>query len=190
MEFRRILTVLLVTAPLAISGAGVGHAEIDLLKNNRLIEAAKADDLKEAEALLAKKHNVDVLEQNGQTPLFFAAARGGEDFVDLLLRHKARINVADKFGNSPLYYAAAGNHVGVIELLIEGGANPNLQNRRGLTPLMIAASEGHLASVQALLDAKTDASITDFTGRTALDWARRANRHRVVRFMNSVGIGG
>jgi len=176
------LAVLVVLASLP------ARAEIHLLKNDRLIEAAKADDLKTAESLLNRKHNVDVREQNGRTPLFIAASRGAEDFVDLLLRHEAKIDALDKFGNAPMYYAAAGNHVEVVEMLIEGGANVNLQNRRGLTALMIAASEGHLASLQALIDGKADASLTDFTGRTAWEWAQRGNRSRVLRYLQSVGI--
>ena len=164
------------------------RAEIDLLKNDRLIEAAREDDLATAETLLNRNHNVDVREQNGRTPLFIAASRGGEDFVDLLLRHEAKIDAIDKFGNTPMYYAAAGGHVGVVEILLEGGAKVNLQNRRGLTALMIAASEGQLDTVQALIDAKADTSLTDFTGRTAWEWAQRSNRRHVIRYLKSIGI--
>ena len=164
------------------------RAELNLLKNDRLIEAVKADDLTAGESLLNQKHNVDVREQDGRTPLFFAAARGLEDFVDLLIRHEAQIDAVDKFGNSPIYYAAIGDHVGVVEILLEGGANVNLQNRRGMTPLMMAASDGHLATVQALIDAKADPSLTDFTGRTAWEWAQRGNRSHVLRYLKSAGI--
>jgi ankyrin repeat protein len=54
---------------------------------------------------------------------------------------------------------------------------------------MVAAGEGHLASVQMLLDAKADSSITDFTGRTAYDWAERNKRRAVIRFFKTSGIG-
>ncbi|HCH57486.1 MAG TPA: hypothetical protein DEV64_10395 [Rhodospirillaceae bacterium] len=164
------------------------RAELDLQKNDRLIEAVKADDLTAGESLLIQKHNVDVREQDGRTPLFFAAARGLEDFVELLIRHEAKIDAVDNFGNSPIYYAAIGDHVGVVEILLEGGANVNLQNRRGMTPLMMAASDGHLATVQALIDAKADPSLTDFTGRTAWEWAQRSNRSHVLRYLKSAGI--
>ena len=164
-------------------------AEINLLSNDRLIEATKADDQTGAEALLVRGHNVDVRDENSRTSLFFAAIQGNEDFVELLLRFNPRVNTVDKFGSSPLYYAAAGNNVGVIELLVKKGANLNAQNRQGLTPLMVAASEGHLAAVQALLDLKADSTLTDFTGRTAFDWALRNNRQAVVRFLKTAGIG-
>ena len=184
----RAITLLAVAALFAGLAALPVRAEIDLLKNDRLIEAAKADDAKAGEDLLNRKHNVDVREQNGRTPLFIAASQGSEDFVELLVRHDAKIDAVDKFGNSPLYYAAAGNHVGVVEILLDGGANVNLQNRRGLTALMIAASEGHLATVQTLIDRKSDSSLTDFTGRTAWEWAQRGNRSHVLRYFKTVGV--
>lgn len=164
-------------------------AEINLLSNDRLIEATKADDLTAAEALLVRGHNVDVRDENRRTSLFFAAIQGNEDFVDLLLRFKPRVDTVDKFGSTPLYYAAAGNYVGVITALAENGANINTQNRQGLTPLMIAASAGHLAAVQVLLDLKADSAVTDYTGRTVFDWALRNNRQSVVRFLKAAGIG-
>lgn len=165
------------------------NAEIDLLSNDRLIEAVKANDLKGAEDMLVRKHDVDVRDENRRTALFFAAIQGNEDFVELLLRFNPKIGAVDKFGSSPLYYAAAANHIGVIEMLAEKNADLNQQNRQGLTPLMVAASEGHLAAVQILVELKADSTITDFTGRTAYDWAVRNKRRVVVRYLKSVGLG-
>ena len=85
--FSRItLPFLVAVAVLALPS--VGSAEIDLLSNDRLIEATKSDDLASAEALLVRGHNVDVRDQNRRTSLFFASIQGNEDFVDLLLRFK------------------------------------------------------------------------------------------------------
>lgn len=166
------------------------RAQLDLLSNDRLIEAVKANDLKGAEELLQRKHDVDARDENRRTALFFAAIQGNEDFLDLLLRFSAKVGAVDKFGSPPLYYAAAANHVGIIEMLAEKGANLNQQNRQGLTPLMVAASEGHLAAVQTLIELKSDSTTTDFTGRTAYDWAVRNNRRVVVRYLKSAGFGG
>ena len=174
---------LLVALPVGV------HAEINLLSNDRLIEAVKANDIKGAEDMLLRKHDVDVRDQNGRTALFFAAIQGNEDFVELLLRFNPKIGAVDKFGSSPLYYAAAANHVGVIEMLAEKNADLNQQNRQGLTPLMVAASEGRLAAVQILIELKADTTTTDFTGRTAYDWAVRNNRRFVIRYLKSAGFG-
>lgn len=178
-----LVVVLLATFPRGAT------ADINLLSNDRLIEAVKANDLKGAEDLLVRKHDVDVRDENRRTALFFAALQGNEDFVELLLRFNPKIGAVDKFGSSPIYYAAAANHVGVIEILAEKGANLNKQNRQGLTALMVAASEGHLAAVQSLIELKADSATTDFTGRTAYDWAVRNKRRFVIRYLKSAGLG-
>ena len=173
---------------LTISPLGAS-ADINLLSNDSLIEAAKADDLKAAEDLLFRKHDVDARDENGRTALFFAAITGNEDFAELLLRFDPKIGAVDKFGSSPLYYAAAANNVGVIEILSEKGADLDQPNRQGLTPLMVAASEGHLDAVRVLVELKSDIAITDFTGRTAYDWAVRNKRQVVIRYLKSLGLG-
>ena len=175
--------LLLMMSPIGAS------AEINLLSNDGLIEAAKSDDLKSAEELLLRNHDVDVRDENGRTALFLAAIMGNEDFVELLLRFNPRIGAVDKFGSSPIYYAAAANHVGVLEILAKKGADLDQTNRQGLTPLMVAASEGHLAAVQTLIRLKADTDVTDFTGRTAYDWAVRNKRRVVIRYMKSAGLG-
>ncbi|MEX2454378.1 MAG: ankyrin repeat domain-containing protein [Rhodospirillaceae bacterium] len=169
---------------LALAAAAPARAAIDLLVNDRLIEAAKVNDLRTAETILARNHNVDAMDENRRTALILAAARGYEDLADMLVRYRASVNAIDGFGNAALYYAAAADNVGIIEILIDADASIDIQNRRGMTPLMIAASEGHLAAVQTLLAAKADPDATDFTGRTARDWARRNNRGAVLRILD------
>lgn len=185
--FNLVLAVAMIGLLAALPGGAT--ADIDLLSNDRLIEAVKANDIESAEDMLLRKHDVDVRDQNRRTALFFAAIQGNEDFVELLLRFNPKIGAVDKFGSSPLYYAAAANHVGVIEMLAEKDADLNQQNRQGLTPLMVAASEGHLEAVQILVELKADSTVTDFTGRTAYDWAVRNKRRAVIRYLKSAGFG-
>lgn len=178
------LTVGLIAGPTA-TGPAPARAEINLLQNDRLIEAAKTNDVSTAEGLLARNHNVDALDENERTPLILAASRGYEDFVDLLVRNRASLNAADKFGNTAMFYAASTDQTGVIHILAEGGADLNAKNRQGVTPLMVAASEGRLAAVQTLVELKADLHVTDFTGRTARDWAARNNRRVVLRIIDA-----
>ena len=57
-------------------------------------------------------------------------------------------------------------------MLLEAGSGVNAQNRQGETHLLAAARKGGQLAVQALLKAKADPKLTDYTGKTALDWAR------------------
>ena len=188
-DYLNFVPACFVASLIAIFSFGAA-ADLDLLRNDRLIEAVKANDLEGAEDLLVRKHDVDAIDENRRTALFFAAIQGNEDFAELLLRFNTKIDVIDKFGSSPLYYAAAGDHVGIIQIFAEKGADLNQQNRRGMTPLMVAAAEGNLAAVQILIELKADGTTADFTGRTAYDWAVRNKRRFVIRYLASARSGG
>ena len=163
----------------------VALSDTDLLSEDKLILAVIADDLDAAEDILAHKHNVDVRDRNQRTPLSLAAEGGKEDLAKLLVRFNARVNAQDNLGNTPIYYAASGNHTPVILTLIRAKANPNNQTRQGLPPLMLAASKGHVDALQTLLEAQVDPTLTDFTGRSALDWAVRNSRHFAARMLKT-----
>ena len=72
MHIRFAAKLIVAAAIGAVLASVTVRAEIDLLKNDRLIEAVKADDLKAGELLLNQQKYVDVREHNGRTPLFFA----------------------------------------------------------------------------------------------------------------------
>ena len=61
-------------------------------------------------------------------------------------------------------------------MLLKRNAKPNAQTRQGVTPLMVAARLGHAEVVRALLDKKADPNMPDFTGRTALTYAKQSGR--------------
>lgn len=65
--------------------------------------------------LLERSHDVDPKDDNGQTPLSYAAENGCEAVVKLLLDKDANIESKDNDGRTPLSYAAEG-HVAIIKL--------------------------------------------------------------------------
>ena len=55
---------------------------------------------------------------------------------------------------------------------MEAGANPDLQDEDGQTALMIAADESYNPQIIiALINGGADISLTDYSGRTAYDYA-------------------
>eukprot|EP00899_Mesostigma_viride_P024166 jgi/Mesvir1/4934/Mv11264-RA.1 len=118
----------------------------------QVYEAAREGNLDQLTQLLAKKgQNVNAQNQDGETPLFAAAARGHLQIVQYLLEHKADINLASQSAGGPLHQAAICDRLSVAELLVARGANVDAECKTIGTPLFCAAGHGHLAVVKHLL---------------------------------------
>jgi len=74
-----------------------------------------------------------------------------------------------------LYLAAQRGDADLVAERLSWGVDPNCVSKRGRTPLIanVRGSSPSAATVQALLTSGADPSLTDETGLTALDYARR-----------------
>uniref|UniRef100_A0A8C4Q4D6 Palmitoyltransferase n=1 Tax=Eptatretus burgeri TaxID=7764 RepID=A0A8C4Q4D6_EPTBU len=90
--------------------------------------------------LIAKGLDVDMMDQNGMTPLMWASYRTyGMDPTRLLLTFNATVNLGDKFHkNTALHWAVLAANTNVINLLLDVGANVDAQNVKGESPLDLA----------------------------------------------------
>ena len=100
-----------------------------------MFSAAASGDLDEVKRLVLDC-GVDpkIKDEEGDTPLHYAALEGHLDIVKLLLEHGADPNVKDGFGETPLHFAALEGHLDVAKLLLEHGADPNVQGVEGNAP--------------------------------------------------------
>ena len=133
----RLAAVLLVA--LLWSRAGFG---------GEIHDAASKGDLEKVKALL--KDNPKVVfslatnkDEEGSTPLHFAALKGHLDVVALLLASKADVNAKNNEGSTPLHYAAVHDHKDVAELLLASKADVNAKNKYNDTPLHLAVAYRH-----------------------------------------------
>ena len=83
---------------------------------------------------------VDMLDENGLTPLMMAAQRGYETIVRALLELNASPDLRGFRMMTALHHAVIQKHLTVADALLEANAAPNLQMDDGRTPLHYAAT--------------------------------------------------
>jgi hypothetical protein len=98
-----------------------------------LADAARDNDLRAVQAMLAAGWPADARGQHRATPLHWAAWNGNGEMIRELLRHRAPVDVkGDEFDGTPLFWAVygsvhgwrckTGDYAGAVETLIAAGA--------------------------------------------------------------------
>ena len=94
--------------------------------------------------------DVDARNQDGYTPLHWAAMDGHVETAALLLDRGADLEARDAHGATPLHGAAACEQPGTAALLLDRGADVDARDERGATPLHYALKKGHARTVEVL----------------------------------------
>jgi ankyrin repeat protein len=168
--------------------------------DEELIEAAKENNLPEVRRLLSAGADINVMDQNGWTPLHWACLRRHLQVFKELVEHGADIEVETSYGSTPLHLAAIYGHLPfVIELLnpndsngttttILGkrksrGADTEAKDNGGDTPLHNACCNGHLPIVKALVSAGADILAANNAGRLPVHEAGGYGRSAVTKYL-------
>ena len=137
-----------------------------------LIEAVQNDDRATVSALLTKHVAVNAREDDGATPLAWAAVRCNLEIARMLLKAGADPNLRNEQGIGPLYLAITNGSQAMVQLLLAKGADANVAREDGETPLMTAARLGQIDVMKALLKHGADMNAKEKRfGQTALMWA-------------------
>jgi ankyrin repeat protein len=95
--------------------------------------------------LLDKGADANATDEEGFTPLHFAASRDSVEVVRLLLDAGAEVNAQSGSGETPMYNAIRNTTPGaldIIRLLRERGADPTISNEKGQTALRFVQRYG------------------------------------------------
>ena len=160
-----------------------------------LHEAAKIDDYKKATALLNTGADPNAEDEEGWTPLHYAAWEDAHRTVEVLLDNRrtsrVKINSKDEEGWTPLHYAAEQDARQTVKVLLAKGADPNVKGKNGATPLHYAAWEDAHRTVEVLLDNRRTSRVKinskDEEGWTPLHYAAEQDARQTVKVLLAKG---
>ncbi len=124
---------------------------------------------------LLKTDDLNIVDKNGQTPLYTVATRDISclPIMEKMIERGADPNIADENGRIPLHAVAL--NFEKIKLLTEKGSDINKQDKDGYTPLMLCvegceyAGEDSVQIIQYLLSNGGDIGLKNNRGETAID---------------------
>jgi ankyrin repeat protein len=146
-------------------------------------------------------------DNNGQTPLHIAAARGASHTVSLFLEYGVDVTIRDQerrtaldfavrakrqhtteilskqYVATPLHEAARNGDIASLKEMLVQGKDPDLAGEEGRTPLHYAALHGHESAIDMLLSNGATISFGDMRGQTALHLAADRGHVDVVQYL-------
>ena len=112
--------------------------------------------------------NVDCANEDGFTPLIYAAKYGAISSLRVLLAAGADPNVQNAKGATALYFAAKGGQLDCVKALVESGADMELATTlTRVTPYMVASKYGCRDICNVLEDAGANVLARDYRGRSS-----------------------
>jgi hypothetical protein len=149
--------------------------------NGYLCEAVRQRNLVVTSELIRRGADANGVCLGGVSPLMLAIERGSVGAVHLLLDHGADVNFVcmgpgSLRGETALARAVTPGDPALVRLLLDRGADPNVHfdSGRKVTPLIVTASTGDIDIVRILLAYHADVNARDWSGHTALAYAKTA----------------
>ena len=149
-----------------------------------LHDAAYNDHLAIAKILVDGGGQVDLPNNSGRTPLYYAALKGNLGMVDYLLSEGADPNFPDDDKLAPIHvcFSSTNDHsMAMLDLMIKHNGNVMLEDELGKVPMNYAITKGVLPLVEKLATG-TDMAHTTNTGDTFLIQAVRQKHGSLIEY--------
>ena len=88
-------------------------------------------------------NNINVQDEQGNTPLHYALRNGNGDIIGLLLDRNAEVNSKNNQKNTPLHLAAQAGTIAVVKRLMKAGACVTAPNSQAYTAWGVALRHNH-----------------------------------------------
>ena len=147
-------------------------------ENLTLTDAVKNKDWDSVKRLIEEGADINAKDNNGLSPLFFAALFEDWDSVKTLIEFGADINTKNRTNYSPLAFAVRYKRNEMVYKLIKLGADINIRCYRGMTPIFFAVFNKDWELAKVLKMHGADVNAKDDLGQT-LKWICKAANEQI-----------
>lgn len=149
------------------------------------LSANQATWLRIIKTLIVAGVDVNKPDDEGQTPLHYAAVSRSSELTEILIKAGALVDSVDESGQTSLIKAAEIKAKGRAEVLLKAGAKTDIQDIDGKTALHHAAEHGWLELCTMLVEAGASHNVLDSQGLTPLQLAEQEDQFEVVTLLSS-----
>ena len=150
--------------------------------------------VKDVKQLLEAGVDVDLCDDQKNTPLLSAADQGRLKVVELLLQHGPDVNASNQYGHTPLTQACENGNDRIVELLLEHGAEVNPKSP-AIDPLSMPIANAvrgkgpkRLRIVELLIAAGAKLDLVNKHGVCLLQWAATSTSPEVCKALIDAGL--
>jgi len=164
------------------------------------IQDDSVDDTDFLRMILDSGANVDTLDENGNSVLFYASELGLANTVKILLDSGADVNKKNNSGETALQVAVAYNKPEIVTILLRNRADMNAKNNSGETALQVAVAynkpeivtilqshEADMVFMRKSLENEADMNAKNADGNTTLMLASRDGHAEIVVMLLASG---
>ncbi|XP_074138362.1 ankyrin repeat family A protein 2 isoform X3 [Sminthopsis crassicaudata] len=118
---------------------------------------------------IEQENVINHTDEEGFTPLMWAAAHGQIAVVEFLLQNGADPQILGKGRESALSLACSKGYTDIVKMLLDCGVDVNEYDWNGGTPLLYAVHGNHVKCVKILLENGADPTIETDSGYNSMD---------------------
>jgi len=158
--------------------------QTQLSLDKQLFTAVQGVNLNEVKDFVVRGASLDTQDNNnGWTPIVYAARGSKWDMVKFLIAQGAKFNNEITYQGTPLHFAAQEGNSNMVQFLLDKGANIEAQDAYNRKPLHIAVDVNRLNVVNLLLGRGANLKATDMYGKTSLDLAIQKGYEDIVEVL-------